>query len=156
MGWRTWPLKPSQGFVAYTVMACPPQCKSVRLLWSSRALRPRNKDPGMYKLKRMLLFLVCLYASLALLSVAVFNLPWRLLELCPEAKRDQMISSGIVSATAHPLYRDWAPELRAHSKRAQKHRLHNGHLQCVRGGHPHQRGRRFQRFSRMAQHPPPP
>ena len=61
----------------------------------------------MKTLKKMLVFLACLYTSLVLLSVAIFHLPWWVLELFPEAKRDQIISSGIVSATVHPLYRDW-------------------------------------------------
>jgi hypothetical protein len=61
----------------------------------------------MKRLKKTIVFLACCYLALTALSVAIFHLPWRILELYPEAKRDELISSGIVSANIHPLYRDW-------------------------------------------------
>jgi len=55
----------------------------------------------------VLLVLAASYLALAGFSFAVFHLPWSVLERLPEAKRDQLISSGVVSARQHPLYRDW-------------------------------------------------
>lgn len=55
----------------------------------------------------LLLALAATYSTLAVLSFAVFHLPWSVLERLPEAKRDQLISTGMVSANVHPLYRDW-------------------------------------------------
>ena len=62
-------------------------------------------------IKHALKYALCLsgliYLGLAGLSFAVFHLPWPVLELLPEAKRDQLISLGVVSPAVHPLYRDW-------------------------------------------------
>jgi len=58
-------------------------------------------------IKTMLLILVATYLALAGLSFAIFNLPWVILKQLPEAKRDILISSGVISPTVHPLYRDW-------------------------------------------------
>ncbi|GFK95474.1 hypothetical protein NNJEOMEG_03339 [Fundidesulfovibrio magnetotacticus] len=58
-------------------------------------------------LKRLCLFAAVCACLLAVLSAAVYHLPWAALQGLPEAKRDQLVSLGVVSPASHPLYREW-------------------------------------------------
>lgn len=59
------------------------------------------------RIAKAVCFAVASYVCLTLLAAAIFHAPWVIIEKLPEAKRDQLISTGVVSANAHPLYREW-------------------------------------------------
>lgn len=58
-------------------------------------------------LRKLLLIAASCAILLAALSVGVYHMPWSVLEMLPEPKRDQLISLGVVSPAVHPLYREW-------------------------------------------------
>jgi len=59
------------------------------------------------RIGKALCFVIVSYVCLILLAAAIFHAPWCIMERLPEAKRDQLISTGVVSASSHPLYREW-------------------------------------------------
>lgn len=59
------------------------------------------------RIGKAICFALASYICLTLLAAAIFHAPWSLLKMLPEAKRDQLISTGVVSANSHPLYREW-------------------------------------------------
>lgn len=59
------------------------------------------------RLGKAICFVIVSYICLILLAAAIFHAPWFILETLPQAKRDQLISTGVVSANSHPLYREW-------------------------------------------------